>query len=44
MYTNEIISYNLSQSPNLEQIEDMLKKAFKKFLKLDGLIFHSDQG
>lgn len=44
MYTNEIISYNLSQSPNLEQIEDMLKKAFKKFPKLDGLIFHSGQG
>ena len=28
MNTNEIISYNLSLSPNLEQIKDMLAKAF----------------
>jgi len=44
MNTNEIISYDLSQSPNLEQIRRMLKKAFRKFPKLDGLVFHSDQG
>ena len=28
MNTNEIISYNLSLSPNMEQIKDMLHKAF----------------
>jgi len=44
MYTNEIISYNLSKSPNLEQITDMLNKAFKRFPKMSGLIMHSDQG
>ena len=44
MNTNEIISYNLSQSPNLAQIQDMLDKAFEKFQNLQGLIFHSDQG
>ena len=44
MNTNEIISYNLSQSPNLAQIQDMLDKAFEKFKNLQGLIFHSDQG
>ena len=44
MYTNEIISYDLSLSPNLEQVTNMLNKAFKNFPKLDGLIFHSDQG
>jgi transposase InsO family protein len=44
MYTNEIISYDLSLSPNLEQVTNMLNKAFKKFPRLDGLIFHSDQG
>ncbi len=44
MKTNEIISYDLSQSPNLEQIKRMLKRAFDKFPVVDGLIFHSDQG
>ena len=44
MNTNEIISYDLSKSPNLEQITRMLNKAFEKFPKLNGLIFHSDQG
>ena len=44
MFNGEIISYNLSKSPNLEQIYDMLDKAFDKFDNLDGLILHSDQG
>jgi len=44
MFTNEVISYDLSLSPNLKQIGNMLHKAFKKFTKLEGLIFHSDQG
>ena len=44
MYTNEIISYDLSLSPNLNQISNMLKIAFEKHPALDGLIFHSDQG
>lgn len=44
MATNEIISYDLSLSPNLEQVKRMLDKAFDKFKNLTGLIFHSDQG
>ena len=44
MYTNEVISYDLSTSPNLNQVSNMLAKAFKKFNSLEGLIFHSDQG
>ena len=44
MFNGEIISYNISKSPNLEQIYDMLDKAFAKFDNLDGLIIHSDQG
>lgn len=44
MNTNEIISYDLSRSPNLKQIVRMLNKAFDKFNSLEGLIFHSDQG
>lgn len=41
---NEIISYDSSMSPNLEQIERMFNKAFEQFDSLEGLIMHSDQG
>ena len=44
MYTNEIISYDLSTHPNLEQIRRMLQEALDKFPSVKGLIFHSDQG
>jgi len=44
MYSNEIISYDLSLHPTLDQVTRMLKKAFKKFPNTQGLIFHSDQG
>ena len=44
LYNGEVISYNLSTSPNLQQIKDMLDKAFAREKNLDGLIFHSDQG
>ena len=44
MNTNEIVAYDLSQSPNLEQISRMLKSDFERFLHLDGLVLHSDQG
>lgn len=44
MYNGEIISYNISTSPNLEQVYDMLDKAFEKFDDLNGLVLHSDQG
>ena len=44
MNSNEIISYDLSLSPNLEQIQRMLNNAFAQFPSVEGLIFHSDQG
>lgn len=44
MFNGEIISHNISNSPNLEQIYDMLDKAFDKCDNLDGLVLHSDQG
>ena len=44
MNTNEIIAYDLSQSPNLEQISRMLHSAFTRFPHPDGLVMHSDQG
>lgn len=44
MFNGEIISYNISKKSNLEQIYDMLDKAFVKFDTLDDLILHSNQG
>ena len=44
MYTNEIISYDLSLHPNYEQVINMLNRAFSDHPDLKGLIFHSDQG
>ena len=44
MFNGEIISYNITRTPNLEQIYDMLDKAFARFDSLDGLILHVDQG
>lgn len=44
MYTGEIISYDLSLSPNLDQQKRMLAKAFATHGDLRGTIFHSDQG
>lgn len=44
MFNGEIISYNISKYPNLEQVYDMLDKAFVRFDSLDSLILHSEQG
>ena len=44
MATNEIISYDLSLSPNITPIKSMLDRAFKKFPNISRLVFHSDQG
>ena len=35
----EVISYNTSKSPNLEQINDMINKVFDKNNNLEGLNF-----
>lgn len=43
-HNREIISYSISTSPNFNQINDMLEKAFQQYNDLDGLILHSDQG
>lgn len=44
LHNREIVSYNISASPNYEQIKDMLAKAFNKYKDLKGLILTSDQG
>jgi len=44
LYNGEIISYNISESPNFHQVTDMLQEAFKKIPDNTNLILHSDQG
>lgn len=44
MFNGEIVAHNISKSPNLEQVYDMLDKAFVKVGETKGLILHSDQG
>lgn len=44
LHNREIVSFNISQTPNFEQITDMLNKAFDKYHSLDNLIVHSNQG
>ena len=44
MFNGEIISYSISNSPNLEMVTTMLRKAFKQHHNTDGLVLHSDQG
>lgn len=44
MHNKEIISYDISISPNFKQTKDMLKKAFTKHKDHKGLLFQSDQG
>ena len=43
-YGQEIVAWNLSTSPNLPQIHDMLQKAFRANPRTEGTILHSDQG
>ena len=44
VFDSSIVSYNISTSPNFNQVTDMLNMAFDKHKNLNGLIFHSDQG
>ena len=44
LFNGEIISYELSERPNFNQVITMLKKSFKKIPNKTNLILHSDQG
>lgn len=44
MHNGEIVSFDISSSPNFNQITNMLNQGFRKYKNLDNLIFHSDQG
>ena len=44
LFNNEIVSYSISTSPNLEQVREMLNRLFEKLPDDVMPIFHSDQG
>ena len=44
LFNNEVVSYSVSTSPNLEQIREMLNGLFEKLPADAKPIFHSDQG
>ena len=44
MFSNEILSYSISLSPNFNQTREMLQKMFKNIPENANPILHSDQG
>ena len=44
LFNGEVVAYDLSYHPNLNQVTHMLEQAFAKIPDGTGLILHSDQG
>ena len=44
LYSGDIVSYTISDSPNLAMVTSMLEQAFRELPDNTGLILHSDQG
>ena len=44
LFNGEVVSFVLARRPVFEQVEEMIKKAFKKIPNDTNLILHSDQG
>ena len=44
LYSGDIVTYTISDSPNLLMVTTMLEQAFRKIPDGTGLILHSDQG
>ena len=44
MYNGEIVSYTISDRPDLKMVMDMLDKAYMQGRTWDRLVMHSDQG
>lgn len=43
-FNSEVVSFSISTSPNLKQVDVMLERALRKNRSVEHLIFHSDQG
>lgn len=44
LFDSSVVGFDVSTSPNLNQVKRMLKRCFLNYENLEGLIFHSDQG
>ena len=44
LYSGDIVTYTISDSPNLEMVTTMLEQAFRDLPNNTGLMLHSDQG
>ena len=44
MYNGEIVSYTISDSPDLRMVMNMVNSAIRKVKPQEGLVLHSDQG
>ena len=44
LYSGDIVTYTISDSPNLEMVTTMLEQAFRDLPDNTGLLLHSDQG
>ena len=44
MFNGEILSYVISESPNLKMVMDMLNQLYEKVCTTEGMLMHSDQG
>ena len=44
MYDGEVLSYTISETPNLKMVMDMLNQLYKKIDIPEGMLMHSDQG
>ena len=44
MFNGEIITYTISDRPNLQMVTGMLRRAFHTHPHLEGMLLHSDQG
>ena len=44
LYSGDVVTYTISDRPNLEMVTSMLEQAFQKLPCNTGLLLHSDQG
>ena len=44
MFNGEILSYVISESPNLKMVMDMLNQLYDEVGSTEGMLMHSDQG
>jgi transposase InsO family protein len=44
MFNGEVLTYTISEAPNLEMVTEMLNRMYKRIGATQGVVLHSDQG